>query len=162
MGAILPDPLEDPGLSAADYFQIQALVHSYPRLLDGGDLTGLGQLFRHATVHIQGVEDPIVRDPANITGMFADFLRLYEGRPRTRHSMANLIIEPDGPDAARASCMVVVFQQTPDFPLQPIITGDYQDCFAKVDGEWAFVERRITNDLFGDLRAHGRYEYRPV
>ncbi len=148
-------------LSAADYFQIQALVHRYPRLLDGGDLVGLGQLFRHAVVHIQGRADPIVRDPQALTAMFGDFLQLYEGKPRTRHTMANLIIEPAGPDAATASCMVVVFQQTPDLPLQPIITGDYQDRFVRIDGEWQFVERRISNDLFGNLAAHGRYEYKP-
>ncbi|WP_336951329.1 nuclear transport factor 2 family protein [Sphingobium aromaticivastans] len=151
-----------PELSATDYFEIQALVHSYPRLLDGGDLTGLGQLFRHAVVHIQGVDAPIVRDPAQITTMFADFLQLYDGKPRTRHCMVNLIIEPDGEDRAKGYCAVVVFQQTPDFPLQPIITGDYQDRFARIDGKWAFVERHISNDLFGDLRAHGRYEYSPT
>ncbi|WP_311269566.1 nuclear transport factor 2 family protein [Sphingobium sp. WCS2017Hpa-17] len=150
------------GLGAEDYFQIQALVHSYPRRLDSGDLVGLGELFRHAVVHIQGMEEPIERDPAKLTKMFADFLQLYDGKPRTRHCMANLIIEPDGDGAARASCMVVVFQQTPDFPLQPIITGDYQDRFEKIDGQWAFVERHISNDLFGNLQAHGRYAYSPV
>lgn len=164
MEAILPeasDTADRALLSATDYFQIQALVNSYPRRLDSGDLDGLGALFKNATVHIQGVEDPIINDAARITDMFAQFLRLYDGKPRTRHSMANLIIEPDGPNAARASCMVVVFQQADGFPLQPIITGDYHDRFRKLDGEWMFVERRISNDLFGDLRAHGKYEYSP-
>ncbi len=148
-------------MTAEDYFAIQNLVHRYPLLLDGGRLDELGELFADAEVHIQGRDEPIVRDPAEMTAMFRDFLRLYDGKPRTRHQMANLIIEPDGPDQARASCSVVVFQQAPDLPLQPIITGDYQDRFAKVDGSWRFIERRIANDLFGNLSAHGRWEYQP-
>lgn len=149
-------------LQATDYFEIQALVHSYPRRLDSGDLVGLGELFRHATVHIQGVEQPLVKDPAGITKIFADFLQLYDGKPRTRHMMANLIIEPDGPGFAKASCMVTVFQQTDKLPLQPIITGEYHDRFRKLEGGWAFIERHISNDLYGDLSAHGRYDIGPA
>ena len=39
-------------------------------------------------------------------------------------------------------------------PLAPVIAGDYLDRFAKVDGTWRFTERRIGNDLFGDLSDH--------
>lgn len=148
-------------LNAVDFFEIQNLVHTYPLLLDSGRLDELGQLFRYATVYIQGVDEPIVENPARVTAMFRDFLRLYDGKPRTRHQMANLIIKPDGENMARASCSVTVFQQTPDLPLQPIITGDYQDRFEKVGDSWRFVERRIANDLFGNLSAHGRYDYSP-
>ena len=147
-------------LSAADYQQIQNLIHRYPKLLDQGDLDGVGQLFADATVWIQGQEEPIRSDAGRITGMFADFLQLYEGKPRTRHIIANVIIEPDGADHATASSTVVVFQQTPALPLQPIITGDYHDRFIRRNGRWQFLERRISNDLFGDLSAHGRYDYR--
>jgi len=148
-------------LSAGDFFAIQNLVHSYPRLLDNGRLDELGELFAHATVHIQGRDDPIMCDAAQVTAMFRDFLRLYDGRPRTRHQMANLMIEPDGPDRARAWCSVVVFQQTTELALQPIITGEYHDVFERVGGSWRFAERRISNDLFGNLSAHGRYAYQP-
>jgi hypothetical protein len=91
---------------------------------------------------------------------YRDFLRIYpDGTPRTRHVMANVIIEPDGPAHARSTSCVMVFQQTAGFPLQPIIGGDYADRFQKVDGEWRFVERRIRNDQVGDLSAHGRYDF---
>jgi hypothetical protein len=73
--------------------------------------------------------------------------------------MANLIIEPDGPDRARSTSCVIVFQQTAEFPLQPIIGGDYEDRLQKIDGHWRFVERRIRNDHIGDLSAHGRYHF---
>jgi ketosteroid isomerase-like protein len=149
-------------LDATDYFAIQNLVHTYPKLLDNGRLEELGALFAHATVIIQGVDDPIVKNPARITAMFRDFLQLYDGKPRTRHQMANLIIEADQADGAVASCSVTVFQQTADLPLQPNITGDYEDRFERTDTGWRFTERRIANDLFGNLSAHGRYEYRPA
>lgn len=147
---------------AADYFAIQNLVHAYPRLLDSGDFDGVGALFADAVVHIQGTVDPIVRDAGQVSAMFRDFVRTYEGSPRTRHQMANLMIEFDGQDSAIGWCSVVVFQQTDDLPLQPIIAGDYHDRFVRVDGRWRFAERRIGNDLFGDLRAHGKWQYAPV
>ena len=146
-----------PAFSVEDYAAIQRLVHLYPRHLDGGDLDGLGQLFARATVHFEGRDDPVVCEPREISRMFADFVQLYDGVPRTRHLICNLIIEPDGHDRANSSSTVLVVQATPQLPLQPIITGDYRDRFAKIDGTWHFVERFITNDLFGNLSAHGKY-----
>lgn len=143
--------------TVADLLAIQNLVYSYPRRLDEGDLDGVGQLFAHATVHFETRPEPVVRDAAEITRMFADFLQLYDGVPRTRHLICNLMVEPAGEGRATASSTVMVLQDAPGVPLQPIITGDYRDTFAKVDGAWRFTERRITNDLFGDLSAHGRY-----
>ncbi|MCX7283586.1 MAG: nuclear transport factor 2 family protein [Novosphingobium sp.] len=143
--------------SISDYLAIQALVHRYPRHLDSGDLVGVGQLFAQATVHFEGRPDPVSNDPAEVTRMFADFVRLYDGIPRTRHMICNLIVEPVSPDTARATSSVFVLQDAPGVPLQPIITGDYSDRFVKADGIWRFAERFITNDLFGNLTAHGKY-----
>lgn len=140
-----------------DYLAIQRLVHSYPNLLDSGDLAGLGNLFANATVHFEGRTDAVVNNPAEVTRMFADFLRLYDGIPRTRHMICNVIIEPDNAGIARATSAVFVLQAAPDLPLQPIITGDYADRFEKIEGVWRFAERFITNDLFGNLSAHGKY-----
>lgn len=143
--------------AVSDWLAIQGLVHAYPRLLDAGDLVGLGQLFAHAAVHFESLPAPVVADPAAVTRMFADFVRLYDGVPRTRHMICNLVVTPGTADRASAASAVFVLQQAPGLPLQPIITGDYHDLFEKVDGVWRFAERRITNDLFGDLSAHGRY-----
>ena len=71
--------------------------------------------------------------------------------------ICNLIVEPDGQGMARATSAVFVLQDAPGVPLQPIITGDYADRFTKVEGIWRFSERFITNDLFGNLTAHGKY-----
>lgn len=146
-------------MNADDYFAIQRLVFSYPRFLDQGDLSAMSQLFKHADVHFQ--DGRVCRkNPQELEGIFADFVRIYpDGTPRTRHLTSNLIIEPDGADAAMASSYVVVFQQAGGLPLQPIIAGDYHDQFARVDGVWRFTRRAIGNDLFGDLSAHGKYEF---
>jgi SnoaL-like domain len=148
-------------MNADDYQAITNLVHGYARLLDCGDFDGVGKLFADATVRIQGQDAPFVRDAPAVSDMFRDFVRLYDGVPRTRHQMANLIIEADGADAAVGWCSVVVFQQAADLALQPIITGDYHDRFVKIGGAWRFDERRIANDLFGNLNAHGKWQYVP-
>jgi hypothetical protein len=141
----------------SDLLAIQKLVHAYPRFLDSGDLAGLGGLFAHASVHFESLDAPVVRDSGAVTQMFSNFVQIYDGVPRTRHMICNLVIEPVSAVRATATSAVFVLQATPALPLQPIITGDYADAFDKVDGAWRFAERRITNDLFGDLSAHGKY-----
>jgi hypothetical protein len=142
-----------------DYFAIQKLIFTYPQLLDRGEIEAMAELFAHASVHFPE-QPPINSNAAAVARAYRDFLRIYpDGTPRTRHVMANVIIEPDGPGFARSTSCVMVFQQTPDFPLQPIIGGDYADRFQKIDGAWRFIERQIRNDHFGDLSAHGRYSF---
>ena len=146
-------------MDADDYFAIQKLIYTYPLLLDRGEIEEMAELFAHATVHVPA-QPPIHADAAAVARAYRDFLRIHaDGTPRTRHVMANLIIEPDGPDRARSTSCVMVFQQTAEFPLQPIIGGDYEDRLQKVGGRWRFVERRIRNDQVGDLSAHGRYRF---
>lgn len=148
-------------IDATDYFAIQNLIHAYAYCLDGGRLDDLGELFAHADVHFEGTPAPVRSDPQAVTKMFTDFLRLYDGRPRTRHVISNVVIEFDSVTEARATSYVVVFQQTEKLPLQPIITGDYADRFVKLDGKWRFAERYIRNDLFGNLSAHGKHAFGP-
>ena len=143
--------------SVMDLLAIQKLVYSYPKRLDSGDLTGVRELFAHATVYFENDPQPVVADAADITRRFSDFLRLYNGSPRTRHMICNLIVEPVSASEAAATSTVFVLQDAPGVPLQPIITGDDRDRFEKVGGGWRFAERWITNDLFGNLSAHGKY-----
>ena len=54
-------------------------------------------------------------------------------------------------------------QQLPDFPLQCIITGYYEDTFEYgplPDGQdaWHFTERRMKPKLAGDLSRHLKYD----
>lgn len=148
-------------IDATDYFSIQNLIHAYAYCLDGGRFDDLGELFAHADVYFESNAAPVRCDPRAVTKMFTDFLQLYDGRPRTRHVISNVVIEFDSATEARATSYVVVFQQTDKLSLQPIITGDYTDRFVKRDGKWRFSERYVRNDLFGDLSAHGKYAFGP-
>src|SRR4051794_35528959 len=137
-----------------DYRQIERLVFSYPYHLDEGRFDRLGELFADADLFI-GDELAAHHDPAAVGDLWRRFVRLHpNGTPRTRHIASNLIIDDDGPGRARAHSYILVVQQTSAARLAPIIAGDYLDRFAKAGGVWRFTERRIGNDLFGDLSQH--------
>jgi hypothetical protein len=142
-------------VNAADYFAIQNLVYSYCHRIDRGDFAGVGELLRHAAIIVPASSEP-VRGVAAIHDMYAKFTRRYPdgNTPKTAHVTSNLIIEADGPDAARAQSYFLVHQATAALPLQPIIGGRYFDRFARVAGSWRFTERRIEIDLVGNLSAH--------
>jgi hypothetical protein len=55
---------------------------------------------------------------------------------------------------------VHVTQVTEDFPLQLISQARYQDSFAKTDGDWHFVDRRVLSDGIGDV-SHHRRDWQP-
>jgi hypothetical protein len=44
----------------------------------------------------------------------------------------------------------------PDFPLQAIACGRYEDAFERTAGRWRFADRLIVLDLVGDLSHHLR------
>ena len=149
-------------MTADDYFQIQNLIYRYCDRIDRGDFAGLGALFAHAALYVPAVAEP-VRGAEAVAAMYTAFTRVYPetGTPRTRHVTSNVIIEPDGADAARSESYVMVHQATPVLPLQPIIGGRYYDRFERVGGAWRFSERRIEIDLFGNLSAHLLQKYGP-
>ena len=149
-------------MTADDYFAIQNLIYRYCDRIDRGDFAGIAQLFAHAEIHVPALPEP-VRGVAAIEAMYTQFTRLYPetGTPRTRHVTSNVIIEPDGADAARAQSYVLVHQATDVLPLQPIIGGRYYDRFAKTEGAWRFTERRMEMDLFGNLSAHLLQQFGP-
>jgi len=137
-----------------DYLQIQNLVHRYAYLLDTGRWAELGALFAHADLYIAGAL-VASHDADEVTALWGRHVRLYANKtPRTRHLITNLMIECVNEHLARSYSYVMVVQQTKALPLQPIITGDYLDRFIKVDDIWRFCERRIENDLFGNLAEH--------
>jgi 3-phenylpropionate/cinnamic acid dioxygenase small subunit len=142
-------------MTADDYFAIQNLIYRYCDHIDRGDFEGLAQLFEHAALYVPALPAPL-RGVQAIAALYAQFTRVYPdtGTPKTRHVTSNVIIEPDGPEAARAQSYILVHQATDALPLQPIIGGRYHDRFARVGGAWRFSERRMEIDLFGNLSAH--------
>jgi 3-phenylpropionate/cinnamic acid dioxygenase small subunit len=137
-----------------DHREIARLIHAYAESLDDGDIEAVAALFAHATLRSNHrPEGRRGRDAA--LAMYRDTLRLYDGKPSTKHVTTNLIVdlEADAPIASARSYFTV-FQARPELPLQAIIAGRYHDRFEKVDRAWRFADRLILVDLLGDLRFH--------
>lgn len=142
-------------MDADDYFAIQNVLFSYPFALDAGDFDAVGELLADAVVHSGGalLAD---RDPAAVARSFRDWVLTYaDGTPRTRHMLANVMIVPEAADRARVSSYVMVFQQAPDGPLQPVIGGDYFDRLEKRDGRWGIVDRVCVREGSTDFPPNG-------
>jgi ketosteroid isomerase-like protein len=145
---------------------IRNLLHRYCEAMDAGDFETVADLFSDAVMlGPDGVEVATSREA--VLRLYRDGTRLYDGSPRTRHIHANPIIDVDESSAA-ATCrsVYIVFQQTDELALQPIISGRYHDRFRRIVGnphasdDWRFVERRFFIDLTGDLSHHLRYDPR--
>jgi 3-phenylpropionate/cinnamic acid dioxygenase small subunit len=132
---------------------IPNLLYIYAELIDAGDLAGAAALFRHG--HVVSGGERIVGEDA-IVAMWRGWMRLYDGRPRTRHIITNPIITLDeGGAAAACRSQYTVLQATDTLPLQPIITGRYHDRLRIIDCAWCFVERNYAEiDLTGNLGGH--------
>ena len=140
---------------------IENLLYHYAERIDAGDLPGVADLFAHGRIR------PLPDAPAEATAegreqvlrLYQRSTRLYEdGTPRTRHVTTNAIIEVDedaGTAAARST--YTVFQKTDALPLQPIISGRYEDTFQRIEGTWWFDTRVMRVDLVGDLSHHLLY-----
>ncbi len=148
-------PLPPPP-DAAD--AIETLIYTYAERIDLADFEGVGALFAHGPF-VGETEDGgsyALRGEALAKGL-RGAVQLYEGNPRTKHVTTNVAVEVD--EAARtglARAYFVVLQQTPALPLQPIVSGRYDDRFERVEGAWRFAERRVYTDHAGDLSAHLR------
>ena len=137
---------------------IANLLYRYAELMDAGHLDECADLFVDAQVLLGNRTDgkPPVVDRDGLAAVWRSMVRLHEdGTPRTRHLVANPIIEV-ADDGTTATCRstYTVFQQVGAGPLQPIITGRYHDRFESGNGTWRFSERVYLMDLTGDLSSH--------
>ena len=131
---------------------IQNLLYLYARKIDDGDFKGVAELFRYAQIEPPNGE-PVVGYEA-VLAMYQNATRLYEdGTPKTKHITTNLAITIDG-STAQAHSYFTVMQALPDFPLQAIICGRYEDTLEQVGGVWRFSSRRMLPELLGDLSHH--------
>jgi len=134
------------------YRQISDLMFRYAELFDTGRFDEFAALFEHGQWHKAGPGAAATRR------WIEDNVRLYDGLPRTKHVTTNVVADVDeDAGTATASAYVTIFQALPDFPLQPIFCGRYQDRLALIDGEWRWTVRRVLNDLYGDISRHVRY-----
>ena len=83
-------------------------------------------------------------------------MRYEDGTPRTMHQLTNVTITTtdDGEHASARTYFTVLGVTSQG--LHPILGGEYQDTFRKVDGEWRFASRRFCPLLRGDLSGHMR------
>lgn len=141
---------------------ISALCYRYAEMMDAADFDGLAALFAHARLTNEGVPGAIEGGDA-IAGLYRTTNRVHDdGTLRTRHLTTNLMIDIDE-DAGNATARsaFVVFQQTAQLPLQPIVTGRYRDRFVRTGETWRFEERHIIVDHVGDVREHLTFNLAP-
>ncbi|MBS0552698.1 MAG: nuclear transport factor 2 family protein [Proteobacteria bacterium] len=136
--------------------EICNLLYRYAEAIDEGRLEHAAALFRPARVETGGA------GPLDADGLLALWRRILVIHPcgtlRTRHLVTNPILDIDeAAGTARVSSCFTVLQAADDFPLQIIASGRYRDRFARIDGQWCFVERDYRQlDFTGDLSRHLR------
>lgn len=129
---------------------ISHLLALYAERIDAADFDGVGELFAQGEL-CAGDGPAFARGAVAVAAFYRATVQLHDGSPRTKHLVTNLVI-----DGATARSSYVVLQQVGDGPLQTIITGRYEDRFARaLDGPgWCFEQRRFYVDLVGDLSQH--------
>lgn len=146
-------------MSSADpptsYRAIESLITTYAELVDGGDFAGVGALLADAT--FTGGAGSVAGREAIATMLHNSVIVYDDGTPRTKHITTNLAIEVDEEAGTAVSrSYFTALQALPDLALQPIVSGRYHDRFARRDGQWRFVERRVRTDLVGNVSRHLR------
>lgn len=143
-----------------DSRQIENLVYRYAQLIDGGDLSGVAELFRDAEI-VSPAHNSRQSGFDEVLALYQHSCRLYQatGTPLTKHLTTNVLVEVDDAGVTgTAQSYFTVIQATEALPLQPIISGRYSDRFIKKEGRWQFVRREMTVDLIGDCSAHLLYD----
>ena len=132
--------------------EISDLMFRYAELFDTGRFDEFAALFEHGKWH---KADP---DAAAARKWIDDNVQLYNGLTHTKHVTTNVVIDVDEvAGTAQASAYVTIFQALPDFPLQPIFSGRYQDRLKRIDARWWWSERAVVGDLYGDISRHVNY-----
>jgi hypothetical protein len=142
---------------------ISKLIFTCDQRNDDGDFDGVGELFAHAYIGVEGMGENVCEGAEATAQQFKDTTKVYaEGGARTHHISTNLIIEVDE-EAGTATCQshYVMYQQTDELPLQPIDAGRNFDTFERVDGVWRWKTRYIRVLLHGNLSHHLKVDTTP-
>jgi hypothetical protein len=134
---------------------IERLLYAYSDTIDRGDFVATGRLFAPEGLYGRAGSSAAACGPEQVTGALAGNVRLYDGVPRTRHCVSNVVIDVDpSGETAQVQSYVHVHHQPPGLPLITIACGTYRDRVHIVDGEWRFAERRMHIELVGDMSTH--------
>jgi 3-phenylpropionate/cinnamic acid dioxygenase small subunit len=139
----------------ASHHAITSLMYRYAECVDAADFGGIGELFADGEITNAGVPGAIVGADA-VASLYRSTNRVHgDGTLMTRHLTTNVLVDIDEEaDRATARSTFVVFQAAGAVPLQPIVTGRYQDTFGRVDGTWRFARREMTITHVGDVSEH--------
>src|SRR3974377_1596298 len=120
----------------SDVDDITALVNSYARLLDEGDIDAVADLFAQSTWRSEP-PGSVLRGRDEVRPVYERLLASAGGN-RTKHLLTNLTVQVDrGRTHATAHWHWTVLQRSdPRTPIGIILTGRYLDSFEKVDGTW--------------------------
>jgi len=143
--------------------EISRLVFLCDQRNDDGDFDGVGELFAHGSIGVEGMGDAVAEGAEGVADQFRRATQTYAtGGARTHHISTNLIIDIDD-EAGTATCSshYVMYQATDGLPLQPINTGRNLDEFERVDGVWRWKKRFIRTGLFGDMSHHLKADTTP-
>jgi hypothetical protein len=119
--------------SSAAEREIFQILCAYCEGIDTGDFAAVARMWEHGQwVFADGPgPEPVLR-------WLEDNLIVYDGIPRTKHQLSNVMIEVDEEaGAAFVKCYVSVHQAAPDFPLRTIFAGRITGMFERLDGRWA-------------------------
>ena len=139
---------------------IENLLFAYAERIDAGDFAGVGELFARARI-LGPMGEIVATGKDEIEALYVGSTRVYEdGSPMTQHVTTNVILNfGENGQSARTRARFTVMQALPDFPLQCIITGYYEDQFAHDESDgWYFIERCMKPKLLGDLSRHLNYQ----
>jgi len=128
---------------------IAELVHAYARAVRHGDIAAAADLFT-ADGYFETRQGPaggetVLRARVEGREQFRAFLAatMPDGRPTVSPLIHNLIVEFDGPDAARGNAML----ETISVANGQRTIGEYHDRFLRVEGRWLFAGRTFTIQL---------------
>ena len=143
-------------MQLTDGDRIRGLLGTYCRLIDAGDFAAVGELMARATLADEHGR-VVATGAAEVAALYAATTRLHDdGTPGTQHVVANTSFgEPAADGTVTATSSYLVLQAVTGLPLQPVVSGDYVDTFARDDdGSWYFTERRFRIGRSGDLSQH--------
>lgn len=166
-------------LAAPDERGVANLVYELADAIDEADGARIETTFGDATFVLG--DNPPRAGGAAFRAIVEQGMIRYDGSPRTKHVITNLVVTIDGAggggsggdgvgdcdgrgdDAvdgevgvtATASSLVTVFQAVPpELPLQAVLGGRYEDRFRWTGDGWAWVERRMAITHRGDTSKH--------
>lgn len=144
--------------------EIRRTILAYPEAVDRGDFAAVGRLYDGVKMgNSMGQKAPEPPESAlssrtakEVEEMYKKVvIRYKDGLPHTKHVITNIDIAFSADKkTARTKAFYVVLQGLPDFPLQIIITGRYEDTFKYERGAWRFKIRREYGDIVGDVSHH--------